>query len=204
MNQPCRWLSLLTATATWRYERCLCCTVDNANHSCGKKKERNRHDGVSGERTGAWCCLGLVYSNSVWTIGCAMIVLVLSSYLIPRLQTKRNQEGLVQQCMNYSFFLTTCRVLFLCWHESYSCAECVLRCFSAKRNGQKKGMCGFCSVSASLPVLVGKRRCPLQQGCKCATRRSSEWSRGRQTWIQQILLRVGWVWMERTKVNWTV
>ena len=128
-----------------------------------------------------------------------MIVLVLSSYLIPRLQTKRNQEGLVQQCMNYSFFLTTCRVLFLCWHESYSCAECVLRCFSAKRNGQKKGMCGFCSVSASLPVLVGKRRCPLQQGCKCATRRSSEWSRGRQTWIQQILLRVGWVWMERTK-----
>ena len=69
MNQPCRWLSLLTATATWRYERCLCCTVDNANHSCGKKKERNRHDGVSGERTGAWCCLGLVYSNNRTTGG---------------------------------------------------------------------------------------------------------------------------------------
>ena len=69
MNQPCRWLSLLTATATWRYERCLCCTVDNANHSCEKKKERNRHDGVSGERTGAWCCLGLVYSNNRTTGG---------------------------------------------------------------------------------------------------------------------------------------
>lgn len=39
MNQPCRWLSLLTATATWRYERCLCCTVDNANHSCGEKRK---------------------------------------------------------------------------------------------------------------------------------------------------------------------
>ena len=93
-----------------------------------------------------------------------MIVLVLSSYLIPRLQTKRNQEGLVQQCMNYSFFLTTCRVLFLCWHESYSCAECVLRCFSAKRNGQKKGMYGFCSVSASLRYLWGKEGAHCNKG----------------------------------------
>ena len=66
--------------------------------------------------------------------------------------------------MNYSFFLTTCRVLFLCWHESYSCAECVLRCFSAKRNGQKKGMCGFCSVSASLRYLWGKEGAHCNKG----------------------------------------
>ena len=85
--------------------------------------------------------------------------------------------------MNLILAPNVCCVVFL-RKEMDKRKECVVFVLLVRR-------CGTC----------GEKKAHCNKGCKCATRRSSEWSRGRQTWIQQILLRVGWVWMERTKVN---